>query len=557
MKKFLEFLYQSSDMKKKNYLKIKDKNYNDPEEIIDFIKKNKFLEEKELLMLTANYFDIYLYSSEKFKPEKNCSEYISLEMSEKYGVLPLNKKDDTLYLAVTIPLDLKIRENLKYLTDFWIEEVLVSEENYKKMKEKIYGNYFSIDQSELINQFGSMKNIRDPDIEQLKEMIKDTPVVKLVDRILKEAAALKASDIHLEPQENIFQIRYRIDGMLKKYYELPLEIAAAVISRIKVISGMDITVRHLPQDGRLEIPIDNMNYDLRISVIPTIYGEKAVLRLLSKDLSLLSFSKLGFNNKKIKQLKKILQIGSGIVLFAGPTGSGKTTTLFTMLRALTAEGINIMTVEDPVEYRLKNLNQIEVNKKRGMTFHIALRSLLRQDPDIIMIGEIRDQESAEIAVRAAVTGHLVFSTIHTINSAAAVKRLLDIGIPAYLISTALSAVISQRLLRTLCSACKIKDKVDDKLSEKFPHLKKKIIYRKKGCSECGGSGYTGRTAAAEILIVDKKIRKLINNNASEAAIQQAAELNGMETLLESSVDILADGKTSRQELMRVIAAKGC
>lgn len=544
-------------MKKKNYLKIKDNHYNDPADIINFIKKNKFLEEKELLILTANYFDIYLYNSEKFNLEESCSEHISLEMSEKYGVLPLNKKDDTLYLAVTIPLDLKIRENLKYLTDFWIEEVLVSEENYKKMKEKIYGNYFSIDQSELINQFGSMKNIRDPDIEQLKEMIKDTPVVKLVDRILKEAAALKASDIHLEPQENIFQIRYRIDGMLKKYYELPLEIAAAVISRIKVISGMDITVRHLPQDGRLEIPIDNMNYDLRISVIPTIYGEKAVLRLLSKDLSLLSFSKLGFNNKKIKQLKKILQIGSGIVLFAGPTGSGKTTTLFTMLRALTAEGINIMTVEDPVEYRLKNLNQIEVNKKRGMTFHIALRSLLRQDPDIIMIGEIRDQESAEIAVRAAVTGHLVFSTIHTINSAAAVKRLLDIGIPAYLISTALSAVISQRLLRTLCSACKIKDKVDDKLSEKFPHLKKKIIYRKKGCSECGGSGYTGRTAAAEILIVDKKIRKLINNNASEAAIQQAAELNGMETLLESSVDILADGKTSRQELMRVIAAKGC
>ncbi|RCW50521.1 GspE/PulE family protein [Halanaerobium sp. MA284_MarDTE_T2] len=557
MKNFLEFLYQSTDMKKKNYLKIKDNHYNDPADIINFIKKNKFLEEKELLILTANYFDIYLYNSEKFNLEESCSEHISLEMSEKYGVLPLNKKDDTLYLAVTIPLDLKIRENLKYLTDFWIEEVLVSEENYKKMKEKIYGNYFSIDQSELINQFGSMKNIRDPDIEQLKEMIKDTPVVKLVDRILKEAAALKASDIHLEPQENIFQIRYRIDGMLKKYYELPLEIAAAVISRIKVISGMDITVRHLPQDGRLEIPIDNMNYDLRISVIPTIYGEKAVLRLLSKDLSLLSFSKLGFNNKKIKQLKKILQIGSGIVLFAGPTGSGKTTTLFTMLRALTAEGINIMTVEDPVEYRLKNLNQIEVNKKRGMTFHIALRSLLRQDPDIIMIGEIRDQESAEIAVRAAVTGHLVFSTIHTINSAAAVKRLLDIGIPAYLISTALSAVISQRLLRTLCSACKIKDKVDDKLSEKFPHLKKKIIYRKKGCSECGGSGYTGRTAAAEILIVDKKIRKLINNNASEAAIQQAAELNGMETLLESSVDILADGKTSRQELMRVIAAKGC
>jgi len=544
-------------MKKKYYQKLKNKRYNDPADIINFIKKSSFLSEKELLMLTANYYDINFYNSEKFKFDDNCSEYISLDMSEKYEVLPLNKKNDTLYLAVKTPLDLKIREKIKYLSGFWLEEILITEAKYKKMKEKIYGNYFSIDQSELIGQFNGVKNIRDPDIEQLKEMIKDTPVVKLVDRILKEAASLKASDIHLEPQENSFQIRYRIDGVLEKYYELPLEISPAVISRIKVISGMDITIRHLPQDGRLEIPIDSMNYDLRISVIPTIYGEKAVLRLLSKDLSLLSFSRLGFNDEKIKLLKEILNMGSGIVLFAGPTGSGKTTTLFTMLKELAAEEINIMTVEDPVEYRLKNLNQIEVNRKRGMTFHKALRSLLRQDPDIIMVGEIRDQESAEIAVRAAITGHLVFSTIHTVNSAAAVKRLLDIGIPAYLISTALSAVISQRLLRTLCPACKEKDEIDGELIDKFPYLKKKKIYRKKGCSECGGSGYTGRTAASEILIVDKQIRKLINRNASEAAIQEAAELNGMETLLESGVDILTDGRTSRQELMRVIAVKRC
>ncbi|MGM0603308.1 MAG: GspE/PulE family protein [Bacillota bacterium] len=552
MKKFLEFLYQSSDMKKKNYLKIKDKNYNDPEEIIDFIKKNKFLEKKELLMLTANYFDIYLYSSEKFNIKESCTEYISLEMSEKYGVLPLNKKDDTLYLAVTIPLDLRIREKLKYLTDFWIEEVLVSEENYKKMKEKIYGNYFSIDKSELINQFGSMKNIRDPDIEQLKEMTKDTPVVKLVNRILKEAASLKASDIHLEPQENIFQIRYRIDGMLKKHYELPLEIAAAVISRIKVISGMDITVRHLPQDGKLEIPLDNMNYDLRISIIPTIYGEKAVLRLLSKDTSILSFSRLGFSKKNIDLLKDILKLRSGIVLLAGPTGSGKTTTLFTILKELAAEEVNIMTVEDPVEYRLKNLNQIEIDKKRGLTFHRALRSLLRQDPDIMMIGEIRDRESAEIAVRAAVTGHLVFSTIHTINSAAAVKRLLDIGIPPYLISTALSAVISQRLLRILCPECKQKTEIEQNIINKYTSLEEKDIFKADGCSECNNSGFIGRTAAAEILIVDENIRKLINENASETDIQEAAELNGMNTLIKSGVDVLAEGKTSLAELMRVM-----
>ena len=477
---------------------------------------------------------------------------------QKYKVILINKTKKLISFASIYPPDLFLQEKLKFKFKTKIKFYLMSEKEFLEAKNILYSSYFKIDQREILKDLGDFKKIDSRDIDSLKNIVDDAPVVKLLNKILTEAISLNASDIHLEQKEDYFKIRYRIDGILKNYYSLPIEIAAAVISRIKIISGMDITVRHLPQDGKMDFNFQNEVYDIRSSVIPTIYGEKAVLRLLLRNEKLLNLRELNFDCSNLKRFKEIFKFKSGIILVCGPTGSGKTTTLFSILNQLAAEENNIITVENPVEYKLELLNQIEINEAQNLTFPIILRSILRQDPDIIMIGEIRDQETAEIAVRAAVTGHLVLSTIHTVDSISAVTRLIEIGIPPYLISSTLNAVVSQRLLRKLCPNCRKKVKLNNlkvelnQLTSDLFNLEEiEYLYQPVGCKKCS-DGYLGRTAAAEVLLLNREMKSLINQNAAYSDLKKEAVASGMLSLYDSALVKLKQGIISQSEMIRVI-----
>ena len=520
-------------------------------EVIDFIKKEKIISEEKLLKSMAAYFNLELYRNSTFETKKNDAKALELAQVQKYKLILVEQKKKLISLGSLYPPDLFLMEKLKFKFKCRLKFYLMSEAEFADLEKYLYSSYFKVDQNEILKDFGDFKKIDSRDIDSLKNIVEDAPIVKLLNKILTEAISVRASDIHLEGKEDYFKIRYRIDGILKTYYNLPAEISAAVISRIKIISAMDITLRHLPQDGKMEFKFQGANYDIRASVIPTIYGEKAVLRLLLRNENLLNTGQLNFSSYNLERFKEVLNINSGIILLSGPTGSGKTTTLFSILNQLADENNNIITVENPVEYKLELLNQIEINEAQGLSFPLILRSILRQDPDIIMIGEIRDQETAEIAVRAAVTGHLVLSTIHTADSISAVSRLIDIGIPAYLISSTLKAVVAQRLLRRLCSSCRQKIKAAKSDINTFSREKLNYIYQPVGCSKCN-NGYSGRTAAAEVLIINHKMRKLIAQNADYSALKEEAAAAGMRSLAESALEKLEKGITSEQEILRVI-----
>lgn len=519
--------------------------------VIDYIRNKKIINEAELLQAMASYFEIELFQNSKIKLKKNNTLTLDLSQVNKDKILIINQSSKIIFFGSIYPPDLFLEEKFKFKFKARIKFYLMAENEFKEAKNFLYSSYFQVDQQELLKDLGDFKKIDSRDIDSLRNIVEDAPVVKLLNKILTEAISLNASDIHLERKENYFKVRYRIDGILKSYYNLPEEIAAAVISRIKIISAMDITVRHLPQDGKMEFKFQGANYDIRSSVIPTIYGEKAVLRLLLRNEKLLAVKELNFNSCNLERFRKIFSFNSGIILLSGPTGSGKTTTLFSILNKLASEENNIITVENPVEYKLELLNQIEINEAQGLTFPIILRSILRQDPDIIMIGEIRDKETAEIAIRAAVTGHLVLSTIHTVDSISAVSRLIDMGIPPYLISSTLNAVVAQRLLRKLCPDCRETVEISQEDKNYFKEEKIDFIYQAKGCSNCN-DGYRGRTAAAEILLINSRLRKLINQEADYSLFKKEALDSGMLTLNDSALKKFKKGITSREEILRVI-----
>ncbi|ADO77022.1 GspE/PulE family protein [Halanaerobium praevalens] len=552
MQSFYDFLINQYQIPTKAQVKLFNLTQNENlKSLIDFIKTKNIISEKNLLTAMANYFDFKLYKDFKIKNNKIELPLLELEQVEKYKIIIINKTKSLISFGTLYPPDLFLEEKLKFKFKVQVKFYLMSKKEFYQLKDSIYSSYFKVDQQELLKEFSDFKKIDSRDIDSLKNIVEDAPIVKLLNKILTEAIAVKASDIHLEKKENYFKIRYRVDGILKTYYKLPVKISAAVISRIKIISAMDITIRHLPQDGKMEFKFQGAIYDIRTSVIPTIYGEKAVLRLLLRNENLLQVKELNFSKHNLKRFKQILKFNSGIILVSGPTGSGKTTTLFSILNELATEKNNIITVENPVEYKLDLLNQIEINKAQGLKFPIILRSILRQDPDIIMIGEIRDQETAQIAVRAAVTGHLVLSTIHTVDSISAVIRLIDMGIPPYLISSTLNAVIAQRLLLKLCSNCKEKIRLQPKYKTIFKEKDINYSYQPVGCKKCN-DGHLGRIPTAEILIINNQIRNIINQNSNYSKLKQAAVASGMMTLAQSSLEKLKNGIVAKDELLRVI-----
>ncbi|NWH05642.1 type II secretion system ATPase GspE [Desulfobacter latus] len=395
-------------------------------------------------------------------------------------------------------------------------------------------------------------------IKQTSDLLDDTsdaPIIKLVNHIISQSVKAKASDIHIEPGTDNLKVRYRIDGILYDLLEPPKWIQSSLITRIKVMADMDIAEKRLPQDSRIEVRIGNKDIDIRISTIPTALGERTVLRLLDKSSSLLKLSEFGIAHESLALIRRLSALPNGIVLMTGPTGSGKTTSLYAMLSEINKPDINIITVEDPVEYKLKGISQIQVNSKIGLTFAKSLRSIVRQDPDVILIGEIRDQETASIAVQSALTGHLVLSTLHTNDSASAITRLVDIGIEPFLISSAVRAVIAQRLIRVLCPACKeayIPDASALKTLGLSPEdFEGKSVFRAVGCSKCFNTGYKGRMPIFEILVLNQVHKTLILTTSDSGKIRQAAVAEGMSTLLQDGIDKIFAGMTTIEEVLRV------
>ncbi len=376
------------------------------------------------------------------------------------------------------------------------------------------------------------------------------PIIKFVNALFYQAIKKRVSDIHIEVGEHRGDVRFRIDGMLSKNAELDKKIVNLIISRIKVISNLDISEKRIPQDGRTQINISGKTLDIRVSILPTFHGERVVMRLLMQSSQIPKIDELGFSIEMIDEVKKLLRLSHGIILVTGPTGSGKTTSLHSFLREVEAPEKNLITVEDPVEYKSDNISQIQVNEKVGLTFASALRSILRQDPDVIMIGEIRDEETASIAIRSALTGHLVFSTLHTNSAPATISRLADMGIEPFLISSSLLGVLAQRLVRVLCDECKEEDLLAENFAQNYNLSKDALIYKAKGCRECGYSGYSGRQLVGELLVITDEVKDLLKTTTDEHTIKKALKENGLKTIASELNKMVIDGVTSLDEAIR-------
>ncbi|MDQ7842958.1 MAG: GspE/PulE family protein [Armatimonadota bacterium] len=466
--------------------------------------------------------------------------------------IPVARDGASLTVAMVDPLDVVALDDIRRMTGLDVRVAVTTLADFQYA----LNQYPPLDaESELLMDLPRRETaVEEVSPEALRRAAEEQPIIRLVNRIIEEAVRRRASDIHIEPQEKGIRVRYRIDGVLKVQHTLPEHIHPQVVSRIKIMGTMDIAERRLPQDGSFQTRVDGRAIDVRVSTVPSFYGEKAVLRLLDKAAPIYDLDKLGLSTRNITRLRQIIRRPQGIFLLTGPTGSGKTTTLYAILRELNSEAVNILTIEDPVEYQIPGVTQVQVNVRAGVTFASALRHFLRQDPDIIMVGEIRDHETARIAVQAALTGHLVLSTLHTNDAPGAVTRLLDMGIEPYLVASALEGVAAQRLVRVLCPRCRVPDPYSgDDLRARFGlALPEGEYLLARGCEYCNYTGYRGRVAIFEIAQMDDDLRQLVINRAPHHAIKDTAVQAGMVTLLDDGLEKAARGITSLAEVLRVV-----
>ena len=516
----------------------------------EILVEKGFISEDDLLQALEIQLGIPRVYIDSIVIDKSAVKTISESLSRKYNVLPVKFVDDKLLVVMNDPLNIIAEEDVKIAAGYDLEIALCSKNEITRAISKYYSeDYMKKAAEELRNQEKLQSMIE----EEVSEEIRNAPAVKLVDSIIQSAVRSKVSDIHIEPFEHRFVVRYRIDGALQKQFDSPKDPLAGLVTRIKIMANMDIAERRIPQDGRIFMKVDNENIDLRVSILPTVNGEKIVIRILDKSAFNVDKSTLGILEDDLEKINNIISKPHGIVLVTGPTGSGKSTTLYSLLKDLNREDKNIITIEDPVEFSMDGINQVNVNTKAGLTFASGLRSILRQDPDIVMLGEIRDSETAEIAVRAAITGHLVLSTIHTNDAPSSIVRLKDMGLAPYLVSSALVGIIAQRLIRKLCVECKEEYEASDYEKEILGVEKDKslTLYRKVGCNKCNNTGYKGRVGIYEIMQVNKEIRELINRDASVEEITNAALKNGMKTLSKSAINVILKGNSTIEELLRV------
>lgn len=491
------------------------------------------------------------------KIEEKVIHMVPENMVTKYQAIPIEIDPDNpniLKVAMADPMDIMAMDDIGLVTNLQVEPMLASEEGIRNAIDKYYGSAQAMEAAEAYRQ--EQQNVLGgSDEEEGNEEIDNSPIVLLVKQIIEGGVRQRASDIHIEALENSVRVRYRIDGALKQVMSYDLSILAGITARIKIIGGMDIAEKRKPQDGRITIMVDRREFDVRVSILPTVFGEKTVMRLTSKDGLTKPKSALGFDAEQEKVFDNILSNPHGIILVTGPTGSGKSTTLYTSLSELNTEDVNIITVEDPVEANINGINQVQVNNKADMTFAAALRSILRQDPDIIMIGEIRDGETAGIAVQAAITGHLVVSTLHTNSAASTITRLIDMGIESYIAGDAVVGVIAQRLVRRLCTTCKQPRLVEDdeRVQLGVPADEEDvIIYEPQGCPLCNDTGYSGRIGVYEMMPVSRELQAVIASGATADVIEKQALKEGMLTLKMGAAKHVLDGITSIAEMNKIV-----
>ncbi len=531
-----------------------------PLKIGQILLKKGLITELELLKALAYQFSMEFAETLNFSDDENILTTVPAQFLKRYKIAPFSVKKNTIKVAINDPLLIQPLDNIKIIFEnYKIIPVLATEKEILK----IINNHY-----ELLKENSTtsvIENLEESDFEILTSPIAETedildmaneaPIIRLVNTVIKQAIEDRASDIHIEPFEKDLVIRFRIDGILYNMFTPPKKYQAAIISRIKIMANLNIAENRLPQDGRIQLKVGGKDIDIRVSVFPTYYGERIVLRLLNKSDMKFDLDSLGFSKETLKVFNDLIKKTHGIILVTGPTGSGKTTTLYSVLTRLNTADVNILTVEDPIEYQLHGVGQMQVKPKIDLTFAAGLRSILRQDPDIIMVGEIRDLETAEIAIQAALTGHRVFSTIHTNDAASGITRLLDMGVEPFLIASSVNAFLAQRLVRTICPHCKQSYKPDPvvvkDLGIKPSQIKGKKLYRGKGCDRCINTGYLGRTGIYELLPITNDIRRLIMEHADAVQIKEKAISNGMKTLLDDGIEKAFQGITTLEEVLRV------
>ena len=492
------------------------------------------------------------------------AQVVPKNIAKQFQVVPVRMERDELYLAMSDPMNFYAIEEVKKAVRKKIVPMIATTEGVEHAILVLYGNEGTARAIEAMKREAPTEEDNGEEAQFtgniLNDNINDAPTIRLVNSIIERAILERASDIHIEPKEKELQVRMRIDGVLRKILTIPKNLQNSVISRLKIMSGMDIAERRVPQDGRFNVKNKKREFDLRVNSLPTVYGEKIVARLLDKRAGYLTPDSIGLMGDNLKKYQRAIHCTSGVILIAGPTGSGKSSTMNTMISQLNTEEVNVVTLEDPVEYNIDGVNQVQINEKTGMDFANGLRAILRQDPDIIAVGEIRDGETAQISMRAAITGHVVLSTIHTNDAVGTIERLEDIGVEPYLIATALRAVISQRLVRRICPKCKKSYEATDEevrrlgLSTEHKH----IFYRGEGCADCFNTGYRGRIGVFEILEITPEIRLLISQQAGRPAIEQelASAHSEFKTLRENAIQLVEEGITTAEEVQRVIYETG-
>src|SRR5712692_1047984 len=523
------------------------------------------LNEEQLIGFLSRQYGIPSITLSQLDIDPEVIRLVPSQLAKRYEVIPIKRTGNALTLAMSDPTNVFALDDVAFLTNLQVLPVVASQGAIRKAIDRTYvskATAITDVLEELDQELTTVQLVgeeeRAIDVIELKEVADDAPLVRLVNMVLVDAIQKGSSDIHWEPYEKVFRIRFRIDGVLHEMLTPPKRLEAAIVSRIKIMANLDIAERRLPQDGRIKLRYNRREIDFRVSVLPTIFGEKAVLRILDKESLKLDLTELGFDEWSLNQFQAAIRQPYGMILITGPTGSGKTTTLYSAIHTLNAPDINIVTAEDPVEYNLKGVNQVQVNEGIGRTFAAALRSFLRQDPDVILVGETRDLETAQISVRAALTGHLVFSTLHTNDCQSTPARLTDMGIPPFLVSSSLLLIVAQRLARRVCQDCKEPYDADESALVPYGHVPTGIgptsFYKGKGCQNCNFTGMKGRMAVYEMMTVNDEIRDLILHNAPVSDLAAAAKTNGMKTLRQAGLMKVLEGTTTIEEVLRVTVA---
>ena len=515
----------------------------------DVLIKNKIISEDELIQALQMQLGIEFIDLTKVNIPTELAQMLPKNIAKQYQVVPVRAVKDELYLAMSDPLNFYAIEEVRKAVRRKVVPMVATKAAIDRSIQVLYGNEGAARAIEEMRREGMGSGENRPEtsdaftVNQLgDDSVTSAPTIRLVNSIIERAVTERASDIHLEPHETELLVRMRIDGIMRDILTVPRDLQNSVLARLKIMAGLDIAERRIPQDGRFNVRVKDKSIDLRISTLPTVYGEKIVARLLDKSGAVVSLDKIGLTEDQIEGIRKLLRCRSGVILMVGPTGSGKTTTMYCMINELNKRDVNLVTLEDPVEYNVEGVNQVQINEKVGMTFASGLRAILRQDPDIIAVGEIRDGETAEIAMRSAITGHVVLSTIHTNDAVGTIERLIDIGVEPYLVASALQGMVSQRLLRRICPHCREAGREDV------------TLYRGAGCPHCFDTGYRGRTAVTETLLMTPTLRRMVAERKPRSDIERELKKpgSGYTSIRENAVKLALAGITTLEEILRVI-----